>query len=170
MSTINYTENKAGLEKIRSMIGNEPKIVMIATRLEKIPFSVCPMTLQEMDEQGSFWFFVSKESNFFKDIRYDNRIQILYSNPEAQEYMSIFGKATHVIDKKKVHALWNSLLHSWFEGEDDPNLILLNVQIKHAYYWDNDTSKLVSFFKMLKNAITEDKSDLGNKGHISLQD
>lgn len=61
MSTVNYKKNKLGFQKIRSLI-NELKTVMLATRLHKASFAVCPMTLLQMDEQGDLWFF-SVETN-----------------------------------------------------------------------------------------------------------
>ena len=64
MSTVNYKKDTKGFQKIRSLI-NEPKTVMLATRLHKAPFAVCPMTLLQMDEQGDLWFFTSKESEHF---------------------------------------------------------------------------------------------------------
>ena len=140
----NNTKNEGKLEKIRSLI-DEVKVVMMATRLDKIPFSVCPMTLQEIDKQGDLWFFSSKESSHFDDIEYDNRVQIMYSDEDKQRYMSIYGNATHIVDDQKIDELWNPMLTNWFEGKDDPDLVLLSVNIKNTYYWDTEENKLVSF-------------------------
>lgn len=145
MSNKNNTKDEGKLENIRSLI-DEAKVVMMATRLDKIPFSVCPMTLQEIDKQGDLWFFSSKESSHFADIEYDNRVQIIYSDEEKQKYLSIYGNATHIVDDQKRDELWDPLLTNWFEGKDDPDLVLLNINIKNTYYWDTEEKKLVSFF------------------------
>lgn len=145
MSNKNNTKDERKLEKIRSLI-DEAKVVMMATRLDKIPFSVCPMMLQEIDKQGDLWFFSSKESSHFADIEYDNRVQIIYSDEEKQKYLSIYGNATHIVDDPKRDELWDPLLTNWFEGKDDPDLVLLNINIKNTYYWDTEEKKLVSFF------------------------
>ncbi|WP_338358614.1 pyridoxamine 5'-phosphate oxidase family protein [Yeosuana marina] len=145
MSNKNNTKDERKLEKIRNLI-DDAKVVMMATRLDKIPFSVCPMTLQEIDQQGDFWFFSSKESSHFADIEYDNRVQIMYSDEEKQKYMSIYGNATHIVDDQKIDELWDPSLTNWFEGKDDPNLVLLNINIKNTFYWDTEENKLVSFF------------------------
>ncbi|MEW4924656.1 pyridoxamine 5'-phosphate oxidase family protein [Algibacter sp. 2305UL17-15] len=162
------TKNKERIEKMRSLIA-VPKIVMLATRLDKIPFSVCPMTLQRIDEQGDIWFFSSKNSSHFKDIEYDNRVQIIYSDEAEQTYISIFGNATHIVDDQKVDELWNPMLNNWYEGKDDPNLALLNVNINNAYYWDTDESRLVSFFELITGIASNDETDFGDKGEINLQ-
>lgn len=167
MSDKNFTKDKDGLQKMRSLL-DDTKIVMMATRLDKIPFSVCPMTLQQMDEQGDLWFFTSKESDLFKDIDYDNRVQILSSDTGKQKYISIFGNATHIVDAQKVDELWSATMNNWFEGQEDPKLALLNVNMENAYYWNSQYNKLVSFFKIVEGAVSDKKPDLGNKGMIDL--
>lgn len=167
MNEKNYMMNKEGLRKMRTLI-DEQKIVMMASQLDKTPFSVCPMTLQQMDEKGDLWFFTSKESGLFKDIEHDNRVQIIYSDEKKQKYLSIFGNATHVIAEQKKDELWNSNLLNWFEGKDDPNLALLSVNMQNSYYWDNENNELVSFFKMADIAVSTDPSNGTEKGYVNL--
>ncbi|TYB77091.1 pyridoxamine 5'-phosphate oxidase family protein [Bizionia myxarmorum] len=169
MSTRNYNKDTNGLEKMRALV-DAPKIVMLATQLNKTPFSVCPMTLQEMDTQGDLWFFTSKTSSHFTDIQEDNRVQIIYTDDEKKRYISIYGNATHIVDDQKIDELWNPMLNTWFEGKDDSNLALLNVNMENAYYWDTQHNKLVSFFKIVEGAITDKTPDLGEHGHIDMQD
>ena len=147
--------NKEGLEKIRRIIDSNPRIEMMSIRLDKAPLSGCPMELQQMDKEGNLWFFTSKKNENFEDIYYHNKIQIIYSDDINNNYMSILGNAKYVTDKGKINELWNSpLFHSWFEDKDDPNLILLNVNMEHAYYWSNKKKKLVSFFKIKESTLT----------------
>ncbi|EGV44442.1 general stress protein [Bizionia argentinensis JUB59] len=168
MSTRNYNKDTDGLEKIRALI-DEPKIVMLATQLNKTPFSVCPMTLQQMDAQGDLWFFSSRTSGHFSDIQEDNRVQIIYTDEVKNKYLSIYGHATHIVDQKKIDELWNPALNTWFEGKEDANLALLNINMENAYYWDTSQNKLVSFFKIVDGSITDNTPDLGEKGNINMQ-
>ena len=162
------TKNKEALRKMKNLI-EASKVVMFATRLDKTPFSVCPMTLQEIDEQGDLWFFSSKESGHFNDIEYDNRVQLLYSDDGEQTYISIFGNATHIVDQEKIEALWNPILNNWYKDKHDPNLALLCVNINNAYYWDADENKLVSFFNLLSGTVSKEKNGYDTKGEINLQ-
>ena len=100
MDKKNYMKNPEGLRQIRTLI-DEQKTVMMASHLDKIPFSICPMTLQQMDEKGDLWFFASQVSDLFKDIAKDNRVQIIYTDNQKQTYISIFGNATHIIANQK---------------------------------------------------------------------
>lgn len=168
MSTRNYIKSKTGLEKVRQLV-DAPKIVMLATKLEKTPFDVCPMTLLQMDEQGDLWFISSKESEHFKDITYDNRVQILYQDETQNKYISIFGNATHIVDEKKLGELWNPNMTKWFEGKNDERLALLNVNMENAHYWDSKLNKSVSFFELIEDSHSGINPDSDQKGYINLQ-
>lgn len=168
MSNKNDLKDKDGIEKLKNLI-EESKVVMMATRLDKIPFSVCPMTLQEIDDQGDIWFLSSKDSSHFHDITYDNRVQVIYLDEKNQTYISIFGTATHIEDIKKVEDLWNPIMNNWYKDKNDANLTLLNLNIENAFYWDYDENKLVSFFKMISTSVSDGKTDIGEKGRINLQ-
>jgi len=165
MTEKNFTKEGKGISKIRDFL-MEPKIVMMATALEKIPFSVCPMTIQQVDAQGDLWFFSAKDSDHFKDIERDNRVELIYSDESNKIYISIYGNATHVIDFQKVNELWNDRLNDWFESKKDSNIALMNMNIESAYYWDSSARKLVSFFA--NNSANENLPDDSKKGHINL--
>ncbi|MFD2550546.1 pyridoxamine 5'-phosphate oxidase family protein [Bizionia sediminis] len=168
MKTQNYTKDKNGIQKMHQLI-TVPKVVMLATQLNKTPFSVCPMTLQELDDQGQMWFFSSKTSSHFSDIQEDNSVQIMYTDELKQQYISIYGNATHIVDSQKTKELWNPKFNKWFEGMDDSNLALLCVNIEQASYWDSGLGKLVSFFSIADGVIQDNPQNVGSKGHIDMQ-
>lgn len=139
------TKNQDKIEVLRNLI-EEPKVVMLSTRLDKIPTSVCPMIIQEIDEQGDIWFFSSKKTTHFEDIESDNRVQIMYIDNINKTYISIYGHASHIVDAQKIETLWNPAMNAWFNGKDDSNLVLLNLNIQNAHYWNTEENKLISFF------------------------
>ena len=157
-------KNREDIRKIKSLI-DAPKVVMMATRLQKIPFSVCPMTIQELDEQGDIWFISNKNSGHFKDIDHDNKVQLIYADDKAQKYISIFGNATHVVDQEKLDEFWDPQLLQWFTGKDDPNIALLNVNISSVSYWNSQLYKLESVFSENDNPTLEGKNGTINMQH-----
>ncbi|MFS4418216.1 pyridoxamine 5'-phosphate oxidase family protein [Maribacter sp. 2307ULW6-5] len=167
MEKIDYDKKKEALKRIRELIIS-PSVLMMATKLTKIPFSVCPMTLQEMDGQGDLWFFSGKDTDHFRDIEEDNRVQLIYTDKAHDTYLSIFGNAIHIVDHQKRDALWSERLNTWFKGKDDPNLALLNVNMENAYYWENKSNSLVSFFDG-ELPIGGNIDHKGSKGNVNLQ-
>nr|WP_321222824.1 pyridoxamine 5'-phosphate oxidase family protein [uncultured Psychroserpens sp.] len=155
------------ISKIAALLDNN-KLAMMATKLDSMPFSVCPMTTQEIDNTGKLWFFTGKSSEHYKYLQKDNRLHLTYANQSNQEYLSVYGTAQLLVDKQKIDALWSPILKVWFDGKDDPNLALLCVTIKDAYYWDQKYNKAVTIFKMAKAAVTGEESDTNNQGELTI--
>lgn len=167
MNGKNLLNNDQGLLKMRTLI-EDRSIVMIASHLDRIPFSVCPTTLQQLDEKGNLWFFASKDSCLFRDIGEDNRVQLIYSDRKRQKYLTIFGRATPVLTEQKMDELWDFNLLKWFEGKNDPKLALLSVSPEHSNYWDDENNRAVSFFKRARAAMPKGKIPAWKKGLTGL--
>ena len=73
MKNRQYSKDDDGLHKLRELL-KDNKVLLMATNLNKAPFSVCLMSLQEMDAQGDLWFFAHRDSDHFKNIEKDNRV------------------------------------------------------------------------------------------------
>lgn len=168
MKNRDYTKDKNGLEKMRELI-DTPKTVMLITGLDKKPLSVCPMTLQQMDEQGELWFFTSKQSDHFNDIDFNNKVQIVYADDDQNRYISIYGNATHIEDNTKRDELWKPELSHWFkDGKDDENLALMCINMEDAYYWDGQDQKRVYVLAMAEDSMDYVHETEGEKGYVNL--
>lgn len=156
-----------GIIKIKKIISG-CTVGMMATNLVKIPFSVCPMTTLEIDDQANLLFFSNRNSDHYKDINNDNRVQILYSNEVTHEYLSLFGNAVELMDQNMVDKLWNPMVSAWFDGTEDPDLVLLSVNIDQAQYWDSNINRLIPLFEKTRADRNKNGQDMGSKGYIDL--
>lgn len=166
MSTKNLNDREA-LEKMTSLV-DEIKTAMLLTDLKKQPISAIPMTTKEVDQEGDIWFLSGLKSGHNTNIVKNPQVQLLYSDPSAMEFISIYGVASVITDKEKLRELYASSDDAWFQGEDDPNLSALKITPKEAYYWDAKQNKIVSLFKMGLAAATGNKADVGEKGKLNL--
>lgn len=132
-----------GLKEISTIARSAP-VAMMATNLLKIPFSICPMTTQRVDDAGDIWFFSGKEHQHYKDISEDNKVQLIYSDDKDRKYISVYGKAFVEPDSNLIEELWDPELNKWFDGKDDPGLVLLKVVIESAHFWDADENKVLN--------------------------
>jgi general stress protein 26 len=97
----------------------------------------CPMATQAVDGDGVIWFFTDTDTEKVEAIRTDHRVNLAYSDPVSQRYVSVAGRCELVRDHAKAKQLWNPLYQTWFPKQlDDPNLILLKVRVLSAEYWD----------------------------------
>lgn len=116
-----------------------------------------PLTTQNkaMDEGATLYFFISRSSEIATQVVHDDHVNVSYTDPGKDSYVSVAGRALIVEDMGKKEALWSSMAKAWFPGgPTDPNLALLQVHISHAEYWNVKESKMVQVVKMVTAAIT----------------
>ena len=114
----------------------------------------CPMATQDVDADGVIWFFSHAKTEKVEAIRTDPRVNLAYSDADSQRYVSISGRCELVRDHVKAKQLWRPVYGTWFpKGIEDPNLILLKVQVQEADYWHTDESRMVKLPGFAKAAI-----------------
>jgi general stress protein 26 len=83
--------------------------------------------------------------------------------------MIVNGEAEISLDRPKIEELWSPVAKIWFEkGKDDPDISLIKVNTKTAYYWDTEGSKMVNFFKFLASVATGSNLVTGVQGSIKV--
>jgi len=128
-----------------------------------------PMSTQKFELDGDIWFFTSDQTHKVDEIEKDNRVNVAYSKPEDNVYISVSGRARLVKDKEKIEELWNPILKAWFpKGLDDPTLALLQISVEEAEYWDSPNSKIVQLIGFVKALITGTPADGGEHGKVHL--
>lgn len=104
---------------------------------------------------GTIWFFSKKESLKVHDIEDDKEILLTYAHPGSQDYIVINGLAGIERDKLKVVTLWDSKLKEWFpKGVDDPEMIMIKIDVLNAEIWDSPPSKAGRILSMVKSLVT----------------
>ena len=108
-----------------------------------------PMTAQFLDDDnhGPAWFFTSTDTDLGKHVQ----------NAGAQEASFHFVSKGHDIwatvsgalqadqNRAVIDKLWNSYVSAWYEGgKDDPKLLLIRMDLRHAKIW-KDGSSLVAY-------------------------
>lgn len=157
---------KEAVEKMRALI-NHNAVCMFASNFEETPLQTRPMTTQKIDDEGNFWFLSARDSHKNQEVKTDSRVQLLFANTAESEYLTVYGRAVIVDDRKKIGELWSPLAKTWFrEGKDDPNLTAIMVRPEHAYYWEPKYDKMVTLFKMAASAITGSAAEIGREGRI----
>lgn len=114
-----------------------------------------PMTNQEMDAEGNLWFFTSSQTDLWENIAAHPEVNLSFSEPQDNVYVSISGRAERVVDRAKIKDMWNPAVQAWFPaGPDDPHAMLVRVVSDTAEYWDSGASAMVQMFNMAKAVLT----------------
>lgn len=127
-----------------------------------------PMGLMLADDDGVLWFFTSRDSQKVDEVDEDHDVNVAFADQGKSTYISISGKAQVVRDVEKQKELWNPFVKIWFEGPEDPNLVMLKVTPGQAEYWDSPSNKMVQFAGMIKALLTGKGKELGENEKVSL--
>ena len=169
MSKTENLNNKEAIDKLKSLV-NEIMVCLFCTDLKTGDGSTCrPMTAIKVCDQGNIWFFSEKNSDKNKAIASDKEVQLFFSHPGKSSYLVVNGEAEIILDTEKIEELWTSSAKIWFkEGKNDPNISVIKVTPKGAYYWDTDGNQMINFLKMVASVATGANLVSGNQGSIKV--
>ena len=168
MSDLNNLQGAEAIKQIKTIVDHN-KVCMFCTDVEQIPFPTRPMGVQEVDENGAFWFLSGRDSNKNEEVQEDRKVQLIFGDLSRAEYLSVSGTATVFYDRKNLEELWNPMAKAWFnEGKDDPNLTVIRVTPEEGYYWDTKDGKTITMVKIAVGAITGKTLDGGVEGKLSV--
>lgn len=94
-----------------------------------------PMAVADVEEDGTLWFITKVDSTKVLEVRDDSRA--LVSLQSSKQYVTINGHLELVADRAKVAQIWKETYRVWFDGESDPEIVLLRFTPFDAEYWDN---------------------------------
>ncbi|MDX5482573.1 MAG: pyridoxamine 5'-phosphate oxidase family protein [Hymenobacteraceae bacterium] len=166
---MNIDQNtKENLQKLVDKI-KDIDIAMMTTMDDDGSLRSRPMQTPEVKADGALWFFTGYESGKSHEIKNDSHVNLSYSKPSDNLYVSVSGRASLSRDRQKIEELWSPAMKAWFpEGKDDPNIGLIKVTIDKAEYWDSPSSAVVHLYGMAKAAITGERPDPGDNKKINL--
>lgn len=131
------------------------------------PLKVRPMSVQKVDNDGSFWFLSASDSHKNADITVDSNVHLLFQGSKYSDFLSVYGNAVITKDKQIIKELWQPLLKTWFtEGLDDPRITAIKVEAKEGYYWDNKHGNTVAFVKTIIGAALGKTMDDSIEGKL----
>ncbi len=157
-----------GVQKINDLV-KDIRIAMMTTVAPDGSFDSRPMATQQSSFYGDVWFLTRAESGKVAEIRDDSHVSLLYSDPDSSKFVSAKGRAYLSKDRAKIQELWNPMYKAWFpEGQDDPSITVLRVNISEAQYWEASSSKLLRGLKYVAAAATGGAIDLGETGKITV--
>lgn len=155
-----HDHDKTDIEKLRELIKGV-RVAMLTTVEADGHLRSRPMMTQEPDGfDGDAWFFTDHDSAKVGEIERDRHVNIAYSDPDSQRYVSLSGTATLLRDRDKIHELWSPIAKGWYpDGPDDPRLALLRVRVEKAEYWDSPSGRMVQLAGFVKAVATGERLD-----------
>ena len=149
-----HGHNDPSAKKLYELI-KDMRIAMMTTVDTDGTLHSRPMYSHKADEHGDLWFFTKIQSPKITEISRDGEVNLAYSDPDKQHYVSVSGKAEIVRDRAKIDAMWSEPLRTWFpDGKDDPSIALIRVHPARGEYWDTPSSTVLYLYGYVKAAVT----------------
>jgi general stress protein 26 len=130
-------------------------------------FTTRPMSVQQFDEDGIFWFLSATDSYKNAQLASDPTVQLLFQGSSYSDFLQLKGTATINQDKQKIKELWNPILKTWFtEGVDDPRISVIRIDPQEGYYWDTKHNMAIGMIKRLAGAVVGKTLDDSIEGKL----
>lgn len=114
----------------------------------------CPMAARGVDPAAVLWFISASNTDKVEAVRTIQRVNLSFADHAAQRYVSVSGYCELVRDYAKAKELWDPSYDSWFPGGlEDPNLILLKIDVQQAEYWNPEQRRMVELVGFNKQPI-----------------
>jgi general stress protein 26 len=156
------------IKKIADMI-KDVRIAMLATVTPEGTIHSRPMATQEAEFQGELLFLTRQQSSKTDEIAQQAQVTLTYVDNKNYRFVSLSGRAGLSKDRATIHELWNPLYKAWFpDGEDDPEITVIRVDVDHAEYWEAPANALVRGYQLLKAAATKGDSRVGAHQEVAL--
>ena len=120
-----------------------------------------PMTAQFEDQDrasGRLWFFTAKDHDLTRALGPKGRAIAAYASKGHDLFASLRGTLVADNDRAAIDRLWNPVAAQWYDGKDDPKLLLLRFEVDDAKIWLSDAG---TFLKPVLNKLLGRDEDSG---------
>lgn len=156
-----------GIKKIGELI-KDIDFTMMTTIDENGELHSRPMSTQKTEFDGDVYFFAFDNTEKAEHIAYNPNVNLAYSAPDLQTYVSLKGEAEILNDRQKMEELWHPGLIPWFpQALDTPHLTLIKVKVKSAEYWES-SGAIAYVVALVKAAATGKSQNMGENKTVNL--
>ncbi|MDP9080538.1 MAG: pyridoxamine 5'-phosphate oxidase family protein [Bacteroidota bacterium] len=157
------------IAKIKDLVSTAKSCFFCTNIKTGLPLSTRPMSVQEIDDDGNFWFLSANDSHKNDELIHDPFVHLLFQGSAHSDFLNIYGIGSVSEDKEKIRQLWEPVLKTWFtEGEEDPRISVIKVEPVDGYYWDNKHGNAIAFAKMLVGAAVGKTLDDSIEGKLAV--
>lgn len=144
-------------QKFWHALADAPHVML---QLDSDPDSAAPMTTQlDRDANHAIWFFLTRDNHFAGG----GPATATFASKDHETFARFHGTLVEETSRDRLEKQWSSVDQSWFPGgKDDPNLLMLRMDLGDASIWCRVTGMLAR----AKMAVGADMTG-GTKGQFA---
>jgi len=149
------------------LIRNMDEITAGMLGVEGVGSHMRPMTHFADNDHRTLWFLASRSSDLVTEIGQGSTAHFCLVGDNNRFYACLRGTIEQVADDEKKDELWGPISGAWFEGQDDPDVVLLKMSLRDAEVWSNTDSRLQFAFEIARaNVDSSHQPDVGEHGTV----
>jgi general stress protein 26 len=158
----------AGYERIWETI-TKVSICMMTTRTSGGDFRARPVEARPDRTNDCLYFLTDADSAKEHEINFDPRVGLVFIDSVAKTYVSLTARASLFSDAAKAAELWADADRMWWQGPNDPNIVIIRADLLIGEIWDGPALKAIEFFEFLKSRLTGQEPNLGQNRKTTVQ-
>lgn len=111
-----------------------------------------PLTLLEHDG-NTLRFLVSQSASWVDALEPSFEAHAAFADPGKDTYVAVSGRARITTDRSLIDRLWNPVASVYFDGKDDPDIAVLELEATGGEWWDGPSSKVGQVVSMVMTKI-----------------
>ena len=129
--------------------------------LDSAPDTAVPMTAQlDKDAHSSIWFFTNRDHCLANG----GPATATFAGKGHKMFARFSGTLTEETSSDRLDKQWNQIIEAWFPGgKDDPNLLMLRMDLGQAEIWNSD----LGFIDNAKMLLGFDVRDEAREEHAT---
>jgi general stress protein 26 len=122
-----------------------------------------PMTHFADRDSGRLWFLTSRKTDLAEQMGAQAQAMHCVMDEKNGFHACIAGSIRESRDQAKIDEVWSPMTAAWFEGREDPDILLVEFTPREAEIWRSTDSTIRFGLEMLRANLDRDKQpDLGS--------
>lgn len=127
--------------------------------------SLLPMTPYIRDQDDSIYFFTRMDTAIAQSAGAETRLVFVSKSQDYHAYVR--GRLERIFDKAIRDEFWSPTLAAWYEGKDDPAMVIMQFHPDTADIWASTDNPLRFGFEIAKaNISRHDMPDVGGHAEV----
>ena len=125
--------------------------------LDDEPHKAVPMTAQlDKDANSTIWFFTTKDHTLAKG----GPATATFAGKGHEMFTRFSGTLSEETSRERLEKQWSQIVEAWFPGgKDDPNLLMLRMDLGQAEIWNSDLGFIDNAKMLLGFDVREDAKE-----------
>jgi general stress protein 26 len=147
------------MNRVWDVVGKAGTCMLTANAIDGL--RARPMEARPDREGEIIWFLTDRRGLKDDEAKAHPDVCLCFIHEDENVYLSLTGRASVDRDEERARSLWNKKHEAWWDGPDDPNLLVMRVDLMRAEMWDEPDRSAVAAFEFARARKTGQKPDLG---------